>query len=387
MTMPAKTCLNPEEPGRPARDDCQEAGVWRLLRHTETCPACRAALGDLMAGCEVCPGQADPFAADTVATPHGAPGRARRPGVPTLPGYEVLGELGRGGMGVVYRARQVGAGRVVALKMILAGTHAGADALSRFRAEAKIIARLRHPNIVQVFEFGQHGGLPYFAMEFCAGGSLKQQLAGAPLPPGEAAALVERLARAMHAAHEQGVVHRDLKPANVLLGEGGTPKVSDFGLAKRLGGAALTLTGAVLGTPSYMAPEQASGHSKEVGPSADVYALGAILYELLTGRPPFRAATPLETLHQVCARPPLAPRSLDARVPHDLDTVCLTCLRKKPQHRYASAWDLAEDLCRWRSGGPVAPRPAGRLVRWARLSLAALRRRVIFPKWTCQDRG
>src|SRR5262245_30991858 len=209
---------------------------------------------------------------------------------PLVPGYEVLGELGRGGMGVVYKARQAGLNRVVALKMVLAGGHAGPAELARFRVEAEAVARLQHPNIVGVFEVGEAGGRPFLSLEFCPEGSLEQRLGGTPLPPEEAARLVETLAGAMHAAHRTGVVHRDLKPANVLLGADGTPKVSDFGLAKRLGEAAgQTATGAVLGTPSYMAPEQAEGR-KDVGPAADVYALGAILYECLTGRPPFKAA-------------------------------------------------------------------------------------------------
>ncbi|HKI32549.1 MAG TPA: serine/threonine-protein kinase [Gemmataceae bacterium] len=203
-----------------------------------------------------------------------------------VPGYEILGELGRGGMGVVYKARQAKLGRLVALKMILSGGHAGEADLSRFRTEAEAIARLQHPHIVQIHEIGEHGGLPYFSLEFCAGGSLEKKLAGTPLPPKEAAALVQTLARAMQAAHEKGVIHRDLKPANVLLAEDGTPKVTDFGLAKKLGEAGQTASGAVMGTPSYMAPEQAGGRSEQMSPLVDVYALGAILYECLTGRPP-----------------------------------------------------------------------------------------------------
>jgi hypothetical protein len=212
-----------------------------------------------------------------------------RTGVPAAPpGYEILGELGRGGMGVVYKARQTGLCRVVALKMILSGAHAAADDLARFRTEAEAIARLQHPNIVQVHEVGEQDGRPFFSLEFCACGSLDRKLAGAPSLPKEAASLVETLAQAMHAAHQKGVVHRDLKPANVLLAEDGTPKITDFGLAKKLDEASRTATGAVLGTPSYMAPEQARGVGKGVGPAADVWALGAILYEGLTGRPPGR---------------------------------------------------------------------------------------------------
>ncbi len=234
------------------------------------------------------------FPSDATTLPPGAPAGPRAGATVRVPGYEPLGELGRGGMGVVYRARQTALGRVVALKMILSGAHAGADDLARFRTEAEAIARLQHPNIVQIYEVGEHDGLPFFSLEFCGGGSLDRSLAGKPLPPRDAALLVVTLARAMQAAHEKGVIHRDLKPANVLLAEDGTPKITDFGLAKRLDAAGQTVTGSVMGTPSYMAPEQAEG-KKAVGPAADVYALGAILYECLTGRPPFRAATALDT--------------------------------------------------------------------------------------------
>jgi WD40 repeat protein len=291
-----------------------------------------------------------------------------------VPGYEVLAELGRGGMGVVYRARQTKLGRVVALKMILVGAHAGEDDLARFKTEAEAIARLQHPHIIQIHEIGDHDGLPYFSLEFCGGGSLAQKLAGTPLPPKEAAALVETLARAMQAAHDKGVVHRDLKPTNVLLAEDGTPKVSDFGLARKLDEAGQTATGAVLGTPSYMAPEQASGKSKELGPACDVYALGALLYECLTGRPPFKAATALDTLMQVVSEDPVPPRQLQPKVPRDLETVCLTCLHKEAGKRYATAEALAEDLRRWQGGEPITARPVGRLERlakWARRRPAA----------------
>jgi serine/threonine-protein kinase len=209
-----------------------------------------------------------------VATPGRAPRTAPGAGeLPHVPGYEILGELGRGGMGVVYQARQRGLNRVVALKMVLAGGHAGAQERARFRAEAEAVARLQHPNIVQVFAVGEHDRLPFFSLEYCPGGSLAQRLQGAPLPPREAADLLARLARAVHAAHQSQVIHRDLKPANVLLAADGTPKVTDFGLAKRLDEAGQTQSGAVMGTPSYMAPEQARGKTREVGPAADIYAL------------------------------------------------------------------------------------------------------------------
>jgi tRNA A-37 threonylcarbamoyl transferase component Bud32 len=286
-----------------------------------------------------------------------------------VPGYEVLDELGRGGMGVVYKARQVRANRVVALKMILAGEHASAEARSRFKAEAEAVARMQHPHIVQLFEVGEHDGLPYFSLEFCPGGSLDQRLRGNPLPPRQAAELVEHLAGAVDAAHRNAIVHRDLKPANVLLAEDGTPKVSDFGLAKRLGEAGQTTSGALLGTPSYMAPEQAAGKRGAIGPAADVYALGSILYECLTGRPPFKAATPTDTLLQVLADEPMPPRRLNPQVPVDIQTICLKCLEKNPGRRYSDACALAEDLRRFGQGEPILAVPAGpltRAVKWAR---------------------
>jgi serine/threonine protein kinase len=289
--------------------------------------------------------------------------------VPSIPGYEILGELGRGGMGVVYNARDIKLNRLVALKMILAGGHAGAADLARFRAEAEAIARLQHPHIVQIYEVGEHRGLPCFSLEYCSNGSLEKKLAGTPLAAKEAAAVVEKLARAMHAAHEKGVVHRDLKPANILLGEDGTPKVTDFGLAKRLEAVGQTATGAVMGTPSYMAPEQAGGKGKQVGPPADVYALGAILYELLTGRPPFRAPSALDTLLQVVADDPVPPTQFQTRTPRDLETICLKCLQKEPPKRYGSALALAEDLRRFQEGKPILARPVGRVergIKWVR---------------------
>jgi serine/threonine-protein kinase len=276
----------------------------------------------------------------------------------------LLGELGRGSMGVVYRARQLSLNRLVALKVILAGAHATAEERARFRREAAAVARLQHGHIVQVFEVGEHQGLPFFSLELCPGGGLDGKLNGTPLPPAEAAALVETLARAAHAAHQKGVVHRDLKPANVLLAEDGTPKIADFGLARKLDEAGQTRTGAVLGTPSYMAPEQARGKGHEAGPAVDTYALGAVLYECLTGRPPFRAATTAETLLQVISDDPVPPSRLAPATPRDLETVCLKCLHKEPSRRYASALDLAEDLRRFLAGEPVRARPARLRSEW-----------------------
>jgi formylglycine-generating enzyme required for sulfatase activity len=287
------------------------------------------------------------------------------PAAPSVPGYEVLGLLGKGGMGVVYKARQAGLGRLVALKMILHAEFAGAEERARFHAEAEAVARLSHPHVVQIHEVGEHRGLPYFSLEFCPGGSLADKLGGTPWEARPAAALVRTLAGAVEAAHRAGVVHRDLKPANVLLTEEGEPKVTDFGLAKRLGEAGRTRTGAVMGTPSYMAPEQAGGN-KDVGPAADVYALGAILYELLTGRPPFRGATSLDTVLQVLSDEPVPVRRLQPRVPRDLETIVHKCLHKDPARRYASAQALAEDLGRFEVGEPIVARPVGPLERAAK---------------------
>jgi hypothetical protein len=280
----------------------------------------------------------------------------------SVPGYEVLGLLGKGGMGVVYKARHRTLNRTVALKMVRAGDLAGPEERLRFLHEAETVAQLHHPNIVQIYEFGEQAAQPFIALEFVAGGSLAQRIKGTPLPNREGAALVEALARGVHAAHLRGVIHRDLKPANVLLTDDGTPKLTDFGLAKRVGaGAGPTITGAVLGTPSYMAPEQAGSQRGAITTLVDVYSLGAILYELLTGQPPFRGATPMDTLVQVLEQAPTPPQALNPQADEDLATVCLKCLSKDPTQRYPSAQALAEELGRWAAGEPIQARPPGLL--------------------------
>ena len=287
--------------------------------------------------------------------------------LPRIPGYEVLEVVGRGGMGVVYRARHVRLDRPVALKMLLTGAHASRESRERFLREARVGAGLRHPNIVQVHDMGDQDGLPYFTMEFVEGGNLAQKLAGMPQPPRQAAALLATLAEAVQAAHRCGIVHRDLKPANVLLTADGTPKICDLGLARRLDGeAGLTWTGTAVGTPSYMAPEQAEARPQTLGPAVDIHALGAILYELLTGRPPFRAATAAETVRQVISQDPVPPSRLNGKVPRDLETICLKCLHREPHLRYAGAAALAADLHRFLGGEAIAARSEGRLARLVR---------------------
>jgi tetratricopeptide (TPR) repeat protein/tRNA A-37 threonylcarbamoyl transferase component Bud32 len=294
--------------------------------------------------------------------------------------YEVLEELGSGGMGIVYKARQRSLHRIVALKMIRAGHLSSASEKQRFRHEAAIVARLDHPSIVPVYEVGEWTGdgtagqpMPYFCMKLFAGGSLADRLEQYAADPAGAARLVTEVARAVHHAHQRGVLHRDLKPSNVLLDESGRPHVADFGLAKRaaqegeMGDASLTVTGALVGTPGYMAPEQALG--SPLTTAADVYGLGAILYALLTGRPPFKGPSVLETLEQVRDREPEAPANLNPRIDRDMQAVCLKCLAKRPEQRYGSAEALAEDLERWLAGRPIQARPitaSARLGRWCR---------------------
>jgi serine/threonine-protein kinase len=326
--------------------------------------------------------QAPPNAEAATLPPTPVPSSASIVQGPHVPGYEILGELGRGGMGVVHKARHLPLKRVVALKMILSGAHAGPEVLDRFRAEAEAVARLAHPNIVQIYEVGEHNRLPFLALEFVEGGSLDRRLAEQPPSPRQAAAWAETLALAAHAAHQKGVIHRDLKPGNVLLAADGTPKITDFGLAKQLGeGQGRTASGAVLGTPSYMAPEQAAGNQKGVGPATDIHALGAILYEMLTGRPPFRASTPLDTVLQVLEQAPLRPRAYRPDLDASLEAICLKCLEKAPEDRYPSAAALAGDLAAWQRGEPVTADRQSSL-RLVRILLRDSRHTTVLALWS-----
>ena len=301
---------------------------------------------------------------------------------PVIPGYEIIRELGRGGMGVVYLARQERLNRLVAIKVLLGGQYATVTSQARFKAEVDAIGRMQHPNLIQVFDVGEHDGRVYYSMEYLAGGSLEDRIGNVPLPPLKAAELLKILADAIEAVHEQGVIHRDLKPANILLTKAdatnersgvngfGIPKISDFGLAKRTDApSGPTLTEHILGTPTYMAPEQAAGRSRQVGPATDIYSLGAILYRLLIGRPPFVGETVMEIVRQVTDDDPVPPRQLQPTIPIELETICLKCLNKQPSQRYTSAAALAEDLRRFIADEPILARPIdwfGRLLKWVR---------------------
>lgn len=293
---------------------------------------------------------------------------------PPIPGYVLESILGRGGMGIVYRARQTKVDRLVALKMILGSRHASARDLVRFQIEAESVARLQHPHIVQIHEIGEYEGNPFFSLEYCEGGNLGSRLKKQLPSPSEAARLLATLAQAMHYAHLRGVVHRDLKPVNILLDSAGQPKIADFGLAKRTDSDSdFSQSGAILGTPSYMAPEQAAGKVRDTGPAADVYALGAILYELLTGKPPFQGESSIETIQKVLNEEPVRPSRVRPGVPRDLETICLKCLQKEPASRYASSGDLVDELNRFLEDRPIQARPAGiveKIWRWCRRSPA-----------------
>jgi serine/threonine protein kinase len=393
-----------------------------MAEHVEACAACQEKLEGLTRAPELGPlrsvaaAAADELFLRRLQSPISTPTEVVSPSpsmtsLPQVPGYEVFGELGRGGMGIVYKARQVALNRLVALKMILRGRLADASAVQRFHREAEAVARLTHPNIVQIYEVGNCEELPYFTLELVDGISLARHLRRGPLPADSAAVLVAVLAGAVAHAHQLGVIHRDLMPSNILLQriypqmtqmtqmkeeEDGQPprrpqnqavvdssfllsssvlsvssvdhffpKIADFGLAKRIDEAnqEATPSGDLVGTPSYMAPEQAAGRGQTVGPAADIYALGAILYECLTRRPPFHAATPMETVLQVVVGEVVAPRRLQPSVPRDLETICLKCLQKEPGRRYASALALAEDLRRFRAGEAITARRSGALGR------------------------
>jgi hypothetical protein len=295
--------------------------------------------------------------------------------------YELLEELGRGGMGIVYRARQLSLGREVAVKMMLRGPYATAADRDRFQAEAMAVAKLDHPHIVPVYEVGEIDGVPYFSMKYIAGETLSTKLADGPMPSREAASLLATVARTIHFAHTRGVLHRDLKPSNILLDESGEPHVTDFGLAKQLADhASLTRTGAVLGTPAYMAPEQAAGDRGHVGPASDVYSLGVILYHMLTGRPPFQGATPVDTVLMVLEQDPVPPRMLNPKADRDLEMICLRCLQKPSDLRYASAAALADDLQAYLNDESIAAR-SGRFAQVVAGWMRETHHAVVLENW------
>jgi eukaryotic-like serine/threonine-protein kinase len=407
--MSMSHCPSSDQLEQMLEEQLGEADLRSVSLHVNGCAHCQAALENLTAGAQASVGslssarhdanliRADattlflnrlkaPSVFASLNSRGGKAGGSFRDGgaagnkLPGVPGFEIISELGRGGMGVVYLARQVGLNRLVALKMILAGSQADQKDLARFRHEAEAVARLRHPNIVEIHDIGEAERAPYFALEYVEEGNLGSRIRGEPQELGPAAKLMETLARTVHFAHQRGIVHRDLKPANILLAsiesttdadsgnEGGRrarraldayrPKITDFGLAKRLDDeTSASHSGELVGTPSYMAPEQAGNTGFPVSTATDVYALGTILYEMLTGRPPFKGATPLDTVIQVLHEEPVRPSQLRPGLPRDLETICLKCLNKNPAQRYASAEALADDLQRFRKGSPIQARP------------------------------
>ncbi|MDR3634440.1 MAG: WD40 repeat domain-containing serine/threonine protein kinase [Isosphaeraceae bacterium] len=371
--MPRLDCPSPAELSAFNLGALPDESVDEVAEHLEVCARCEAAV-------EALDRVTDPVVSSlkglTFIHGRSAPTASPVPLPSRVGDYEILGELGRGGMGIVYKAWHAKLRRAVALKVLLGGEYAHEDYRARFRAEAEAVARLQHPNIVQVFDIGEwHASslsppVPYFTLEYVDGGSLSSRLAEKTQPPAQAAQWLATLARAVHYAHGQGIVHRDLKPSNVLLTSDGLLKLCDFGVAKQVSGSDLqTLGGLLMGTPEYMAPEQADGQGRHAGPPADVYALGAILYTMLTGRPLFQSTAVIETLDQVRNQEPVPPRRLRPSVPRDLETICLKCLRKDPRRRYPSAAALAEDLDRFLSGQTILARPAGAVERgwkWAR---------------------
>jgi WD40 repeat protein/serine/threonine protein kinase len=365
--MARQSCLTPDELRAFNLGELPEGVLEEFAAHLEGCPRCEAAANDLdTLSDDVLAAYRQSALAAPLAEPARPPERVGE--------YEILGEVGRGGMGVVYQARHQQLQRVVALKMLLGGSFVTSEERARFRAEAEAVARLRHPNIVQIYEIGEYDvgdghTRPYFTLEFASGGSLSSRMAGRPQSPRQAAAWLQALARAAHYAHQQGIIHRDLKPSNVLLTEQDEPKICDFGVAKLMTGSDVkTRSGTLLGTAEYMAPEQAV-EREQVGPAADVYALGAILYAVLTGRPPFQGSSTLHILEQVRSQEPVPLRRLLPHLPRDLETICLKCLQKEPARRYLSAWELADDLERFLEGRPIVARPISTLersIKWVR---------------------
>jgi eukaryotic-like serine/threonine-protein kinase len=381
-------CPGPDELGQYLAGALPPADEESVAGHIEVCLACQSLLDGLVAAdlpFEPLPSsqneslfvrQLQSLDVAFITSSRSAPTDCSSTELPSIPNYEVLAELGRGGTGIVYRARHLTLGREVAIKMLLTPALQSESDTQRFHFEAETVAQLHHPNIVQLFEIGEIAGQPFLVFEYVAGGTLQQKLAGRPQPPREAAALVEVLARAVHAAHAQHIIHRDLKPANVLLADApssryGFPKLTDFGLAKQLDAHSAGLTRSLSGTPAYMAPEQVTGaqpgQDRHVTPATDVYALGVILYEMLVGRPPFLNADWMATLLQVERNEPVSPRALQPSTPRDLETVCLKCLEKEPARRYAAAEDLADDIGRYLKGQPTAARPLSRAGRVAKL--------------------